>query len=50
VGAGDAFNAAYLAVRLGGGDVPDALAAGAAIGAAAASTFGDTAESPTAVV
>ena len=42
VGAGDAFNAGYLAARLDGGSVPGALAAGARAGALAASTFGDT--------
>jgi 2-dehydro-3-deoxygluconokinase len=43
VGAGDAFNGAYLAVRLDGGDVDEALAAGASAGADAAGAFGDTA-------
>jgi 2-dehydro-3-deoxygluconokinase len=42
VGAGDAFNGAYLAARLEGADVPDALMAGSASGAAVAATFGDT--------
>jgi 2-dehydro-3-deoxygluconokinase len=42
VGAGDAFNGAYLAARLRGAEVPDALAAGCASGAAAAATMGDT--------
>ena len=42
VGAGDAFNGAYLAARLRGADVPDALAAGCASGAATAATMGDT--------
>ena len=42
VGAGDAFNGAYLAARLRGGDVLAALAAGCASGAAAAATMGDT--------
>ena len=42
VGAGDAFNAAYLGARLDGRDVPDALKAASIAGAAAAATFGDT--------
>jgi 2-dehydro-3-deoxygluconokinase len=42
VGAGDAFNAAYVAMRLGGGDVAEALKAGAIAGSAAAATVGDT--------
>lgn len=42
VGAGDAFNAAYLAARLDGAEVPDALKAGATAGALAASALGDT--------
>jgi 2-dehydro-3-deoxygluconokinase len=42
VGAGDAFNAAYLAARLDGADVPSALKAGAVAGAATASHLGDT--------
>jgi 2-dehydro-3-deoxygluconokinase len=42
VGAGDAFNGAYLAARLGGAAVPDALVAGSTAGAAVAGTFGDT--------
>jgi 2-dehydro-3-deoxygluconokinase len=47
VGAGDAFNGAYLAARLRGADVLDALAAGCASGAAAAGTLGDTGAEPT---
>jgi 2-dehydro-3-deoxygluconokinase len=43
VGAGDAFNAAYIAARLRGGDVDDALDAGTTAGAEAARVFGDTA-------
>jgi 2-dehydro-3-deoxygluconokinase len=43
VGAGDAFNGAYLAARLLGADIPEALAAGAASGAAVAGTMGDLA-------
>jgi 2-dehydro-3-deoxygluconokinase len=42
VGAGDAFNAGYLAVRLSGGTTAEALAQGAACGAAVASVIGDT--------
>lgn len=42
VGAGDAFNAAYLAARLDDRDVPDALKAAAIAGAQAAATMGDT--------
>jgi 2-dehydro-3-deoxygluconokinase len=42
VGAGDACNAAYLAARLDGADVADALKAGAVAGAAAAGLLGDT--------
>jgi 2-dehydro-3-deoxygluconokinase len=42
VGAGDACNAAYLAARLDGVDVADALKAGAVAGAAAAGLLGDT--------
>ena len=41
VGAGDAFNAAYLAARLRGRPVVDALAEGARCGAAVAATLGD---------
>ena len=43
VGAGDAFNAAYIAARLQGGDVDDGLDAGTSAGAEAARVFGDTA-------
>jgi sugar/nucleoside kinase (ribokinase family) len=42
VGAGDAFNAGYLAARLSGGSVEDALGQGARCGAEVASTIGDT--------
>jgi 2-dehydro-3-deoxygluconokinase len=42
VGAGDACNAAYLAARLDGCDIEDALKAGAVAGAAAAGVLGDT--------
>jgi len=41
VGAGDAFNAGYLAARLRHQPPPDALLAGASAGARAARTFGD---------
>jgi 2-dehydro-3-deoxygluconokinase len=41
VGAGDAFNAAYLAARIHGRPVEDALAEGARCGAAVAATLGD---------
>jgi 2-dehydro-3-deoxygluconokinase len=42
VGAGDAFNAGYLAARLAGSPPADALAEGARCGAAVAATLGDT--------
>jgi 2-dehydro-3-deoxygluconokinase len=42
VGAGDAFDAAYLAARLRGGSIEEALAAGTRCGAAVAATLGDT--------
>jgi 2-dehydro-3-deoxygluconokinase len=42
VGAGDAFNAGYLAARLAGAEPPDALAEGARCGAEVATTLGDT--------
>jgi 2-dehydro-3-deoxygluconokinase len=42
VGAGDAFDAGYLAARLCGGSIEDALAAGARSGAAVAASLGDT--------
>lgn len=42
VGAGDAFNAAYLHARLGGLGPSEALVAGARAGAVAAGSFGDT--------
>jgi 2-dehydro-3-deoxygluconokinase len=45
VGAGDAFNAGYLHVRLAGGSPMDALAAGTEMGAASAGSFGDIAGS-----
>jgi 2-dehydro-3-deoxygluconokinase len=46
IGAGDAFNAGYLAVRLRGGAVPDALHAGIRCGSAVAMSLGDTAGFP----
>jgi len=46
VGAGDACNAAYLAARLDGADIGDALKAGAVAGAAAAGVLGDTGVAP----
>jgi 2-dehydro-3-deoxygluconokinase len=42
VGAGDAFDAGYVAARLRGRPIADALAEGAACGAAVAATVGDT--------
>lgn len=42
VGAGDAFDAGYLAARLEGSPIERALAAGARCGAAVAATLGDT--------
>jgi 2-dehydro-3-deoxygluconokinase len=42
VGAGDAFDAGYLAARLTGASLEDALALGAGCGAAVAGTIGDT--------
>jgi 2-dehydro-3-deoxygluconokinase len=46
VGAGDAFNAGYLGVRLRGGPVLEALATGARCGRAVAMQLGDTAGFP----
>jgi 2-dehydro-3-deoxygluconokinase len=46
VGAGDACNAAYLAARLDGADIEDALKAGAVAGATAAGVLGDTGIAP----
>jgi 2-dehydro-3-deoxygluconokinase len=46
VGAGDACNAAYLAARLDGAPIEDALKAGAVAGAAAAGALGDTGIAP----
>jgi len=49
IGAGDAFNAGYIAVRLRGGRIADALAAGARCGAAVTGTNSDTAGFPRAL-
>jgi 2-dehydro-3-deoxygluconokinase len=46
VGAGDAFNAAYLHARLGGISPSEALIAGTRAGSAAAASLGDTAGAP----
>lgn len=46
IGAGDAFNAGYIAVRLRGGTIPEALAAGARCGAAVTTAVSDTAGFP----
>lgn len=47
VGAGDAFNAGYLAARLSGLDAKEALGEGARCGAAVAGVVGDTEGFPT---
>jgi 2-dehydro-3-deoxygluconokinase len=47
IGAGDAFNAGYIAVRLAGGTVESALRAGASCGAAVTTAVSDTAAFPT---
>jgi 2-dehydro-3-deoxygluconokinase len=46
IGAGDAFNAGYIAVRLRGGTIGEALRAGARCGAAVTSTPSDTSGFP----
>ena len=46
VGAGDAFNAGYIAVRLRGGSIDEALKAGALCGAAVTAASSDTAGFP----
>jgi 2-dehydro-3-deoxygluconokinase len=46
IGAGDAFNAGYIAARLGGWAVDAALAAGARCGAAVTNAPSDTAGFP----
>jgi 2-dehydro-3-deoxygluconokinase len=47
IGAGDAFNAGYVAVRLRGGSVGEALKAGVHCGTAVTTAVGDTAAFPT---
>ena len=49
IGAGDAFNAGYIAVRLRGGSVADAIRAGARCGVAVAGSTSDTAGFPRAI-
>jgi 2-dehydro-3-deoxygluconokinase len=46
IGAGDAFNAGYIAIRLRGGSVEEAMRAGAACGAAVTTAISDTAAFP----
>jgi 2-dehydro-3-deoxygluconokinase len=46
IGAGDAFNAGYIATRLRGGSVEQAMRAGAACGAAVTTAVSDTAAFP----
>jgi 2-dehydro-3-deoxygluconokinase len=46
IGAGDAFNAGYIATRLRGGSVEEAMRAGAACGAAVTTAVSDTAAFP----
>jgi 2-dehydro-3-deoxygluconokinase len=46
IGAGDAFNAGYIAVRLGGGTEDDALRAGVTCGAAVTTALSDTSAFP----
>jgi 2-dehydro-3-deoxygluconokinase len=46
IGAGDAFNAGYIAVRLRGGSVKEALSAGTQCGAAVTTALSDTAAFP----
>jgi 2-dehydro-3-deoxygluconokinase len=46
IGAGDAFNAGYIAVRLRGGTIDEALRAGAHCGAAVTTAVSDTAAFP----
>ena len=46
IGAGDAFNAGYIAVRLRGGSIEEALRAGVRCGAAVTATPSDTAGFP----
>lgn len=49
IGAGDAFNAGYIAVRLRGGTIGEALRAGARCGAAVTTALSDTAAFPRSV-
>ena len=49
IGAGDAFNAGYIAVRLRGGSIADALALGVRCGAAVTSSASDTGGFPRAI-
>jgi 2-dehydro-3-deoxygluconokinase len=49
VGAGDAFNAGYIAVRLRGGSIDEALKAGVHCGAAVTAASSDTAGFPRAL-
>jgi 2-dehydro-3-deoxygluconokinase len=46
IGAGDAFNAGYIAVRLRGGSIDEALRAGARCGAAVTTAMSDTSAFP----
>jgi len=46
IGAGDAFNAGYIAVRIGGGTIDAALRSGARCGAAVTTALSDTATFP----
>jgi sugar/nucleoside kinase (ribokinase family) len=46
IGAGDAFNAGYIAVRLRGGSVSEALSAGTQCGAAVTTAISDTSAFP----
>jgi 2-dehydro-3-deoxygluconokinase len=46
IGAGDAFNAGYIAVRLRGGSITDALSAGVRCGIAVTTALSDTAGFP----
>jgi sugar/nucleoside kinase (ribokinase family) len=49
IGAGDAFNAGYIAVRLRGGSVADAIRAGIRCGAAVTASMSDTEGFPRAI-
>ncbi len=50
IGAGDAFNAGYLAIRLGNGSIIDALRAGARCGSAVTTAPSDTSAFPRSLV